>query len=76
MKMLPEEVINAATINGAYAMETQRPDRVHDYREKADLILTKKIPSVAYLFYSFSMDNIDRVMVKGKLGGANKVRQN
>lgn len=34
--------------------------------KRADLILTKKIPSVAYLFYSFSINNIERVMLKGK----------
>jgi imidazolonepropionase len=65
MKMLPEEVINAATINGAYAMETQEQGGSIMIGKRADLILTKKIPSVAYLFYSFSMNNIDKVMIKG-----------
>ena len=66
MKMLPEEVINAATLNGAYAMETQEQSGSIMIGKRADIILTKKIPSVAYLFYSFSMNNIDRVMISGR----------
>lgn len=66
MKMLPEEVINAATINGAFAMEVEKETGSIMIGKRADLIFTKKIPSIAYLFYNFSMNNIDRVMVKGR----------
>jgi imidazolonepropionase len=66
MKMLPEEVINAATINGAFAMEVENETGSIMIGKRADLIFTKKIPSIAYLFYNFSMNNIDRVMVKGR----------
>jgi imidazolonepropionase len=66
MKMLPEEVINAATINGAYAMEVENETGSIMIGKRADLIFTKKIPSLAYLFYNFSMNNIDKVMVKGR----------
>jgi imidazolonepropionase len=66
MKMLPEEVINAATINGAYAMEVEKETGSIMIGKRADLIFTKKIPSIAYLFYNFSMNNIDKVMVKGR----------
>jgi imidazolonepropionase len=66
MKMLPEEVINAATINGACAMEVENETGSIMIGKRADLIFTKKIPSIAYLFYNFSMNNIDRVMVKGR----------
>ncbi len=66
MKMLPEEVINAATINGAYAMECETETGSIMIGKRADLIFTKKISSLAYLFYNFSMNNIDKVMVKGK----------
>jgi imidazolonepropionase len=66
MKMLPEEVINAATINGAYAMEVENQTGSIMIGKRADLIFTKKIPSIAYLFYNFSMNNIDKVMVKGR----------
>ncbi len=66
MKMLPAEVINAATINGAYAMECETETGSIMIGKRADLIFTKKIPSIAFLFYNFSMNNIDKVMVKGR----------
>lgn len=66
MKMLPSEVINAATINGAYAMQCEKESGSIMIGKRADLIFTKKIPSIAYLFYSFSTNNIDKVMIKGK----------
>lgn len=66
MKMLPEEVINAATINGAYAMQCETETGSIMIGKRADLIFTKKIASLAYLFYNFSMNNIDKVMVKGR----------
>ena len=47
MKMLPEEVINAGTINGAYAMETQNETGSITIGKKANLIITKQIPSLA-----------------------------
>ncbi len=65
MKMLPEEVINAATINAAFAMECEDESGSIMIGKRADLIFTKKIPSIAYLFYSFSTNNIDSVMLKG-----------
>jgi imidazolonepropionase len=65
MKMLPEEVINAATINAAYAMEIQAHTGSIMIGKRADLIFTKPIPSLAYLFYNFGHNNIDKVMVKG-----------
>ncbi len=68
MKMLPEEVINATTINGAFAMEVEQETGSIMIGKRADLIFTKKIPSINYLFYSFSMNNIDKVMIKGKWG--------
>ncbi|MFN0083331.1 MAG: imidazolonepropionase [Ferruginibacter sp.] len=66
MKMLPEEVVNAATINGAFAMICEKESGSIMIGKRADLIFTKKIPSLAYLFYSFSTNNIDKVMIKGK----------
>lgn len=65
MKMLPEEVINAATINGAFAMEAENEAGSITIGKNANLIITKKIPSLAYLFYSFGANNIDQVLIKG-----------
>jgi imidazolonepropionase len=67
MKMLPEEAINAATINGAYAMELQNEVGSISIGKKANLIFTKPIPSLAYLPYSFGNNCIDKVMIKGTI---------
>lgn len=65
LKMLPEEAINACTINGAYAMELQGVCGSITRGKLANLILTKKIPSLAYIPYSFGNNCIERVFVKG-----------
>ncbi len=66
MKMTPEEAVNAATINGAYAMELS--DQVGSIckGKLANLILTKKIPSLAFIPYAFGSDLIERVWISGK----------
>lgn len=66
MKILPEEVINAATINGAYAMELQNELGSITVGKRANLILTKQIPSLAYLPYAFGSNLIDKVMIGGE----------
>ena len=66
MKMLPEEAINAATINGAFAMELQNEAGSITVGKKANLILTKEIPSLACLPYSFGNNLIDKVMINGE----------
>ncbi len=66
MKMLPEEAINAATINGAYAMELQDEVGSIMIGKKANLIFTKPIPSLAYLPYAFGSNLIDKVMISGE----------
>ena len=66
MKMLPEEVINASTINGAFAMEVEDEVGSITVGKKANLIFTKPIPSLAYLQYSFGENLIDKVMINGK----------
>jgi imidazolonepropionase len=66
MKMLPEEAINAATINGAFAMGLQKEAGSISIGKKANLIFTKLIPSIAYLPYSFGSNLIDKVMISGE----------
>jgi imidazolonepropionase len=67
MKMLPEEAINAATINGAFAMELQNEVGSITLGKKANLIFTKPIPSLAYLPYSFGSNHINKVMINGEI---------
>jgi imidazolonepropionase len=66
MKMLPAEAINAATINGAYAMELENETGSITVGKKANLIFTQPIPSLAYLPYSFGTNLIDKVMINGE----------
>jgi len=65
MKLLPEEAINAATINGANAMEIENDYGSISVGKKANLIFTKPVPSLAYLPYSFGDNLIDKVMING-----------
>ncbi|HYF30048.1 MAG TPA: imidazolonepropionase [Chitinophagaceae bacterium] len=65
MKMLPEEAINAATLNGAYAMGLEKETGSITVAKKANLIFTKPIASLAYLPYAFGSNLIDKVMIKG-----------
>ncbi|HMU11283.1 MAG TPA: imidazolonepropionase [Ferruginibacter sp.] len=66
MKMLPEEAINAASINGAYAMELEKELGSITVGKKANLIFTKQIPSLAYMPYSFGTNLVDKVMICGE----------
>lgn len=67
MRMSPEEAINAATINGAFAMELAASHGSITKGKTANLILTKPIPSLAYIPYSFGSDLVEKVMLNGKL---------
>ncbi|CAN5205978.1 imidazolonepropionase [soil metagenome] len=66
MKMLPEEAINAATLNGAHAMEVADVAGSITIGKKANLIFTKPIPSIHFLPYSFGSNLIDKVMINGE----------
>lgn len=66
MRMLPEEAINAATINGAFAMESEKDFGSIHPGKKANLIFTTPVPSLAYLPYAFGDSLIDKVMINGE----------
>jgi len=67
MKMTPKEAINAATINGAYAMNLS--DKVGSITKGklANLILTKPIESIASIPYNFGNNQIEKVFLRGEL---------
>ena len=67
MKMTPEEAINAATINGAYAMGISATHGSITVGKKANLIITKPLNSFYELPYNFSSDLIEQVLLNGKL---------
>ena len=65
-KMTPEEAINAATINSAYAMGLSETHGSITPGKQANLVITKKMPSVAFLPYSFGSDLLHTVLINGK----------
>ena len=67
MKMTPEEAINAATVNGAYAMGLQNTHGSITIGKKANIIITKNINSYYELPYSFGTNLINQVYIDGKL---------
>ena len=66
LRMLPEEAINAATLNGAFAMEVHDKLGSITIGKKANLIVTKPMPSISYLPYAFGSNNIEKVMLMGE----------
>lgn len=67
MKMTPEEAINAATINGAYAMGISETHGSITKGKKANLIVTKPISSYYQIPYAFGSNLIESVFVAGKI---------
>ena len=65
MKMTPQEAINAATLNGAYAMGLEKELGTITIGKKANLILTKPINSIASIPYNFGANLIDKVFLGG-----------
>lgn len=66
MKMTPEEAINAATINGAYAMGISETHGSITLGKKANLIITEKVNSFYQLPYEFGSNLINTVIIEGK----------
>lgn len=67
MKMTPEEAINAATLNGARAMELENELGSITIGKKANLILTQPLNSLANIPYHFGEDVIERVFIGGEV---------
>ena len=67
MKMTPEEAINAATINGAYAMGISATHGSITIGKNANLIMTKPLNSFYEIPYAFGSNLIEQVFLNGKL---------
>lgn len=67
MKMTPEEAINAATINGAYAMGLSDSHGSITKGKKANLIITKPVSSYYQLPYAFGSNLVETVIIDGKI---------
>ncbi len=66
MKMTPEEAINAATINGAYAMGISDTHGSISVGKKANIIISKLVTSFYQLPYAFGTNLIEEVFIEGK----------
>jgi imidazolonepropionase len=67
LRMLPEEVINAVTINSAYAMGISETHGSIARGKVANVFITKEIPSYEFMPYAFGSNLIDTVILKGKI---------
>ncbi len=65
LKMLPEEAINAVTLNAAYAMGLEESHGSIDTGKTASVIITKEVPSYAFLPYAYGTDLIETVIING-----------
>ncbi len=66
-KMLPQEAINAVTINSAYAMGIEQEQGSITVGKKANLIITKTIPNIEYIPYYYGENKVDIMMINGKI---------
>jgi len=67
LKMLPEEAINAVTINSAYAMGISETHGSIARGKVANVFITSQIPSYEFMPYAFGSDLVETVILKGKL---------
>jgi imidazolonepropionase len=65
-KLTPEEAFNAATLNTAYAMDMQKTHGSITKGKAANVMVTKAIPSLAYMPYSFGSNLVEQVFINGK----------
>ncbi len=66
-KMLPEEAINSVTLNSAYAMGVSDILGSIAVGKKANVFITKPIPTVEFMPYSYGSNKVDRVILNGKI---------
>jgi imidazolonepropionase len=65
LKMTPEEAINAVTLNGAAALEMSNEVGSIAAGKRANLIVTKHIPSLAYIPYDFGNNPVEKMVING-----------
>lgn len=65
-KMLPEEVINATTINSAYAMGVEEEAGSIAVGKRANFYITRPVPGIEYLPYAYGSDLVDTVFLNGQ----------
>ncbi|MCZ2443774.1 MAG: imidazolonepropionase [Flavobacteriales bacterium] len=66
LKMRPEEAIIAASIHGAHAMACENEIGTITPGKKANFILTRPLPSIAYLPYAFGSNHVEQLYINGE----------
>ena len=66
-RLTPEEAINATTLNTAYAMGLSHELGTIAIGKKANLFITRPMPSVAYMPYYFGANKVEKVILNGKV---------
>ena len=66
MKMLPNEVVNASTINAAHALEIDNEVGSIAVGKRANLLITKKLTSYAFMHYAFGTNCIENILINGE----------
>jgi imidazolonepropionase len=67
MRLTPEQSLNACTINSAYAMGVSEKVGSITIGKKANLIITKPLPSLAFIPYSHQTPIIKQIILNGEL---------
>lgn len=67
LRMRPEEAVNAATLNGAAAMELSNETGSIARGKTANLFITRPMSSLAFLPYSFGQSQIETIVINGKI---------
>ncbi len=67
LRLLPEEVIHAATLNGAYAMGVADELGSITVGKKANLIITRPLPGYEFLPYAYGSDKVEKMILEGKI---------
>ena len=66
-KLTPQQALNALTVNAAFALEVEDTLGSITKGKQASFMITKEIPSLAYIPYSFGENQIDSVVINGKM---------
>ena len=66
-KMIPEEIIHAVTLNGAYAMGLEEELGTIAVGKKANIFITKPISTYAFMPYAYGSNKVEQVIINGKL---------
>lgn len=67
MRLTPEEALSALTINGAAALGLSADRGAISVGRRADLVVSKPVPSLAYLPYSFGEELVEHTIIGGKI---------